>query len=328
MPFSCEVVTNAINSLALAITAVSLVITLQRVYAVAGRNWFSIVIGALLAVVLLVIETVEDFVNESTEVIVLGSTAICYTFPQNSFASTSSKLSLLQMSHTHRHFVVATAALVISLVMNVVAVGVVWRMLYRNLSRKCPGVFSQRRSLATLLLRDGTIQFVTLLLLNVSVRVLSLIGQNAQYIFCNLNKPLTTILVSRLLLNIQETARAAWKGQSDTPSFVRSNGGVQTESNIDIPSLVIPSDAANSVPAIDLETGPSIATANLANAVADEAMIAGPPNQDRHREAQEVSVPMEAGPSGQGPEDDVAQGRAEGEAAEDWEEEDDWEDDY
>lgn len=139
---------------------------------------------------------------------------------------------------------------------------------------------------------------------------------------------LTAILVSRILLNIQETARAAQRKQSDTPSFVRSGHGLQTESNIDIPSLVIPSDASNSVPEIDLETGPSLTTANLVNAVADEAMVASPPNQRRHREAQKVAVPTEAGSSGQGREDDVEQGQAEGEAAEDWEEDDDWEDDY
>ncbi|KZT09812.1 uncharacterized protein LAESUDRAFT_722784 [Laetiporus sulphureus 93-53] len=57
-------------------------------------------------------------------------------------------------------------------------------------------------------------------------------------------------------------------------------------------------------------------------------MIAGPSNQHRHCEVQEVEVPVEAGPSGQGREDDVEQGQAEGEVAEDWEEEEDWEDDY
>ncbi|KZT09807.1 uncharacterized protein LAESUDRAFT_722776 [Laetiporus sulphureus 93-53] len=160
-----------------------------------------------------------------------------------------------------------------------------------------------------------------LLLLDVSVSILSLIGQNALYIVGNVDKPLTTILVSRILLNIQETARPAQRQQTDTPSFVRSGHGVQTEADIDIPSLVIPSDASNSIPAIGPETEPSVATANRVNAVVDESMVAGPSNQHRHREVQEVEVPMEAGPSGQGREDDVEQGQAEGEAAEDWEDE-------
>ncbi|KZT09748.1 uncharacterized protein LAESUDRAFT_722732 [Laetiporus sulphureus 93-53] len=103
---------------------------------------------------------------------------------------------------------------------------------------------------------------------------------------------------------------------------------VQIEASIDISSLVIPSDLSNNVPVIDLEERPSIATANQTNAVADEIMVASPSDQHRHREAQEVEVHMEAGPSNQGREHDVEQGQAEGEATEDWEEEDDWEDDY
>ncbi|KZT02300.1 uncharacterized protein LAESUDRAFT_762872 [Laetiporus sulphureus 93-53] len=209
---------------------VSAVLTLLRVYAVTGRDWRPTIIFALLACANLGLDIVLDLVNKSTGVIVLESTAICYSFPQNSFASTYTKLN--------------------------------------------------------------------------------------------------TILVSRILLNIQETARAAQREQSDTPSFVRSGHGVQTEAYIDIPSLVILSDASNSVPAIGSETEPSVATANRINAVVNETMIAGPSNQHRHHEAQQVEMSMEAGPSGQGREYDVEQGQAEGEAAEDWEEEDDWEDDY
>ncbi|KZT09800.1 uncharacterized protein LAESUDRAFT_756720 [Laetiporus sulphureus 93-53] len=149
--------------------------------------------------------------------------------------------------------------------------------------------------------------------------ILEIVGQSALYVVNNLETPLTTILVSRILLNIQETARAAQREQSDTPSFVRSGHGVQTELDIDIPSLVIPSGLSNSIPAIDPETEPSVTTTNQANAVADEAMVTGPSNQYRHCKAQQVEAPMEATPSGQGREDDVEQGQAEGEAAEDWE---------
>ncbi|KZT09773.1 uncharacterized protein LAESUDRAFT_520250 [Laetiporus sulphureus 93-53] len=235
---------------------------------------------------------------------------------------------LLQMSHTDGHFVVTITSLVISVVLNVVTVGVIWRTLHKQLSRNSTGVFSQRPSLVALLLRDGTIQFVTLLLLNISIDVLVVIGQNAAYVVNNLEIPLNAILVSRILLNIQETAQAAWREQSDTPSFVRSRHGVQTGAAIDIPSLVIHSDASTSIPAIDPEAEPSAATTCQANTAADESMVAGPSDQDRHHRAQQVEVPMEAGSSGEGCEHDPEQRQAEGAAAENWEEEDDWEDDH
>ncbi|KZT02318.1 uncharacterized protein LAESUDRAFT_762889 [Laetiporus sulphureus 93-53] len=279
---SCEIVNYALYGLALAIAAVSLVVTVQRVYAVTERDWRPTIIIALTGIVLLGLDIVE----------------------------------------------VTIALLVISVVSNVLVLGVIWTMLYKQLGRNSTGVFSQRPSLVALLLRDGTIQFVTLLLLNAGINISTFIGQNAQYVINNLDQPLNTILVSRVLLNIQETARAAQREQSDTPSFVRSDHGMQIEADIDIPSLVIPSDASNGIPAVGPETEPSVATASRVNAVPDETMLAGPSNQHRRREAQEVEVPMEAGPFGQGGEDDVEQRQVEGEAAEDWEEEDDWEDDY
>ncbi|KZT09747.1 uncharacterized protein LAESUDRAFT_722730 [Laetiporus sulphureus 93-53] len=69
----------------------SAVVTLQRVYAVTGCDWRPTVIIAFLAVAGLGLDIVDGFVNDSTGVTVLGSTAICYTFPQHSFVNTFSK---------------------------------------------------------------------------------------------------------------------------------------------------------------------------------------------------------------------------------------------
>ncbi|KZT02338.1 uncharacterized protein LAESUDRAFT_413362 [Laetiporus sulphureus 93-53] len=88
---TCEGVDNALYSLEFATVAMSQVVTLLRVYAVTDRDWRPTMTILLLAVAVLGLDIVKDFVNESTGEILLGSTAICYAFPQNSFASTYTK---------------------------------------------------------------------------------------------------------------------------------------------------------------------------------------------------------------------------------------------
>ncbi|KAI0697850.1 hypothetical protein C8T65DRAFT_832374 [Cerioporus squamosus] len=92
-------------------------------------------------------------------------------------------------------------------------------------------------SLASVLFRDGTIYFVVLSVLNLlhlvlSVTALGITGDGASYA-TNFTGPLTAILVSRFLLDLQEANRMVVRGvdpddplhsSSDAPSFISSLG--------------------------------------------------------------------------------------------------------
>ncbi|KZT00218.1 uncharacterized protein LAESUDRAFT_732482 [Laetiporus sulphureus 93-53] len=304
---SCEMVSNILYGSDLAISIVSGVVTLLRVYAITSRDWRPTIPLALLFVAMIGFNTVFAFVNISYEVIVLGPTAVCNGFTQDSFANTSSKLSI--------------ASLVVSMVANIAVIGIIWRTLASSLSLTSPTIFPRKSSLAILLLRDGTIQFITLLLMNVVGEVLSIADQQGQYIFNNLQPPLVAILVSRMLLNIHETAMATRGEQSSTPSFVRSGHGVQTEAHL--PDLIIPSDSLNSIIASGMEARRSMARMDQSNAIIDEGVIAGPSAKVCNHENAEAPESMTTERSGETHGEDL-----ERVAINRFEEEDDWETDY
>ncbi|TFK82697.1 hypothetical protein K466DRAFT_666337 [Polyporus arcularius HHB13444] len=101
---------------------------------------------------------------------------------------------------------------------------------------------SKRLSLPNVLLRDGTVYFVVLLILNglhLTLEVLSvaLTADNTSYVPI-FTGPMTAILVSRFLLQLQEASHTILRVDSDdplhismgpydgTPSFIRSLGAV------------------------------------------------------------------------------------------------------
>ncbi|KAI0375732.1 hypothetical protein BV20DRAFT_1048009 [Pilatotrama ljubarskyi] len=81
-----------------------------------------------------------------------------------------------------------------------------------------------RMSLSTLILRDGTIYFLVLMILNTFHIAFSLTGRFTWTI--TLEEPLTTILVSRFLLNLREadgTNGPDSMGDMSNPSFIQPN---------------------------------------------------------------------------------------------------------
>ncbi|RPD58972.1 hypothetical protein L227DRAFT_612361 [Lentinus tigrinus ALCF2SS1-6] len=101
---------------------------------------------------------------------------------------------------------------------------------------------SQRPSLPYVLIRDGTVYFIVLFTLNMLHLIfialsVALDGNNTTYV-TTFTSPLTAILVSRFLLQLQEASlvtvrvdsddplHMSLNGSEDMPSFVRSLGGV------------------------------------------------------------------------------------------------------
>ncbi|KZT05755.1 uncharacterized protein LAESUDRAFT_759988 [Laetiporus sulphureus 93-53] len=111
---------------------------------------------------------------------------------------------------------------------------ILWRKLYVDHKTAMADLLSTRNlSLAALLLRDGTIQLTALLLLNLLVTVLVFVNSNAEEVIGYLQYSLTSVLVSRVLLNIRAAARSTRGEQSQTPSFVRSRRGVQAQDDVE-----------------------------------------------------------------------------------------------
>ncbi|RPD56902.1 hypothetical protein L226DRAFT_615314 [Lentinus tigrinus ALCF2SS1-7] len=114
---------------------------------------------------------------------------------------------------------------------------------------------SKRLSLSDILLRDGTLYFVVLLILNVLHLAFSLsaVAGNGQESFLTaFTTPITAILISRFLLDLREANRAVMKldpddplhsskdPYDDTPSFISSLGAFVS------PDLPPPHDDASS----------------------------------------------------------------------------------
>ncbi|RPD53366.1 hypothetical protein L227DRAFT_617040 [Lentinus tigrinus ALCF2SS1-6] len=109
----------------------------------------------------------------------------------------------------------------------VLVILVTWRTTYRR------GIFSQRGwSLSNVFLFDGTIYFIAILALNILNVSFSLEGVLVAWI-----EPITAVLTSRFLLDLQQANRRNMKLNSDhalhismnfddTPSFVRTLGAI------------------------------------------------------------------------------------------------------
>ncbi|OSD04337.1 hypothetical protein PYCCODRAFT_1466298 [Trametes coccinea BRFM310] len=106
-----------------------------------------------------------------------------------------------------------------AIVTDVVVLIVTWWQTYSL--RRLAAQTSMQVSLATLLVRDGTIYFLVLLVMNTCHIAFSLTGRFTYTI--TFEEPLTTILISRFLLNLREASTSTGQSSLDMsePSFVR-----------------------------------------------------------------------------------------------------------
>ncbi|KZT04677.1 uncharacterized protein LAESUDRAFT_291273 [Laetiporus sulphureus 93-53] len=116
----------------------------------------------------------------------------------------------------------------------ITTLAILWHKLYSHHRLAATDLLSTSHpSLAALLLRDGTIQLTTILLLNLLHTLLELLGLSILFIIGDLECSLTSVLISRILLNIRAAARSTRGEQSQTPSFVRSQRALQTEADVE-----------------------------------------------------------------------------------------------
>ncbi|KAI9062447.1 hypothetical protein FKP32DRAFT_1677387 [Trametes sanguinea] len=104
---------------------------------------------------------------------------------------------------------------------------------------KAASVARMRMSLTNAILKDGTIYFVCLLILNVVNIVVNAVAENGAV--SAFQDPITSILVSRFLLNLRDTFGS---DEHDTrPSFVRSHRGPTLLTTVQFADFVDPMGA-------------------------------------------------------------------------------------
>ncbi|KZT02267.1 uncharacterized protein LAESUDRAFT_434145 [Laetiporus sulphureus 93-53] len=89
------------------------------------------------------------------------------------------------------------------------------------------------KSIACSSVAERCITFRALLLLNLLQTILGFVNLSAGYVIVGLQASLGPILISRVLLNVRAAARSTRGEQSPTPSFVRSQHGLQTQADVE-----------------------------------------------------------------------------------------------
>ncbi|OBZ69330.1 hypothetical protein A0H81_10860 [Grifola frondosa] len=113
--------------------------------------------------------------------------------------------------------VVTRASLILS---DVIVLAITWWKTYEI--KRAASQANLTASLAMLLLRDGTLYFVVLLTFNVLHVAFVFTGQFTMSLV--FEEPLTSILISRFLLNLREVSLSGQNGglETERPSFIRS----------------------------------------------------------------------------------------------------------
>ncbi|KZT05697.1 uncharacterized protein LAESUDRAFT_210928 [Laetiporus sulphureus 93-53] len=203
------------------ITVISNVVTMLRVYAVTGSDRRPVIFLALVMVFNVVLNAYTEFAQASYSVVIFNGTAICSEL----YTSRSAQGIITKLVIANE--VSGAPAVIMTL-------AILWRKLYVEHRLAAADLLSKRNpSLAALLLRDGTIQLTALLLLNLLQTVLYFGNSSAANIIGWLEYSLAPILISRVLLNIRAAARSTRGEQPQTPSFVRSRRGVQSQDDVE-----------------------------------------------------------------------------------------------
>jgi len=208
---SCE----GVNSIAqplfqeLVYDPISAVFTALRTYAIGGRDWRPALLVFALAVVPVGTNLYSD-VNTWFTALFLPPLGIVCDGNQNVTVDTGNKL------------LIATRACAIA--SDLLALAITWSSTYQI--KRDADKAKIKASLATLLLRDGTLYFVILLALNAMH-----MGFYLTNTFVDISwfiVPISSSLISRFLLNLRQVYHPSKDDQS-RPSFVRSAYNTQSQ---------------------------------------------------------------------------------------------------
>ncbi|KAH9927663.1 uncharacterized protein B0H18DRAFT_1118459 [Fomitopsis serialis] len=180
--------------------AITPIFSTLRVYAIAGRKWH-FAVATLLTGVVAVASNIANAVQASLGYLVyVGPLPVCtYDTYDSKSEHWKRKHPLPPIAYGLRSSL-TTATRVCSIVSDLLVITVTWWRTYA-LKREADRLH-MRASLATLLLRDGTVYFVAILVLNVVHAVVVFYDGNVVYVTVFLS-PIPALLTSRFLLNLR-----------------------------------------------------------------------------------------------------------------------------
>ncbi|KAI0701124.1 hypothetical protein C8T65DRAFT_741821 [Cerioporus squamosus] len=179
-----------------------------RAFALSGRNW---TIG-LLVLVLSMVPVGLNFATARWAEVILDPQFGCYE--ASTISPTISKFFQLSRITARAVFNVRNAVTILSrtslILADLIVIVVTWTATYRTTMIARQGAISQS-SLSVLFLRDGLVYFIVLLIINVlhlafsTSTILAAIGTISDISI--LFEPISAVLVSRFLLNLQQANR-------------------------------------------------------------------------------------------------------------------------
>ncbi|KAH9840607.1 uncharacterized protein C8Q71DRAFT_904709 [Rhodofomes roseus] len=209
----CAAIIMLYTVFTLLLYAITPIFSTLRVYAIAGRKWH-FALATFLTGMVAVASNLANAVQASLGYLVyVGPLPVC---TYNAYYSESEHLKL------------TIATRVCSIVSDLLVIVVTWWRTYA-LKREADRLH-MRASLATLLLRDGTIYFVAILVLNIVHIIFVLYNGNVVYVTIFLI-PIPALLTSRFLLNLRRANEASSidvhlitsASTADPPSFTLSS---------------------------------------------------------------------------------------------------------
>lgn len=199
---ACEAVNILLPVFQLLLSIIWAAFSALRVYAIGGREWRLALVTLTLGIVPIATNLASDVKTVYTSIFVPSIGTLCNDIP---LLSNDANIILLVLT---RSCLIASDAIILV---------VTWLKTYR-IKREADEV-NVKTSIVTLLLRDGTIYFGVLLILNVLHLVLSLtnVFLDVTYFVTSLS----SIIISRFLLNLRQIGLSG-HDENQRPSFVHS----------------------------------------------------------------------------------------------------------
>lgn len=196
------------------------VVSALRVHALSHQNWCLLVLTLVLGM--------ESFVVH----LYFSAHGVIY-LPPVTIAKTISGCQLIEPFTQSTVVKVVIPTRLCVLMCNAIVVIVTYRGTYNGANRAIS--LERKPLLAELLLRDGILYFLLLGIMNImDMFVYSMTGNGA---VMDLALPLSTMLVSRLLLNIHEAAPSIWRLDSQGKLHATSLACCRSPSSAHVPSL-------------------------------------------------------------------------------------------
>lgn len=251
---SCEIGQFVLTVSQLMLFVVLAVVSALRVHALSVHNWYLLLPTLLLGLV--------PFITNTCNVI--GVYYLARPIPTLVIPYCMALVpNHLVLGNSNNATIITRICVILS---ELIVVAVTLRSTYRHASRSFR--LDRKPSLVALLLRDGVMYFLLLFVLNLSDIFVLIVADNGALIQFKL--PMSSILVSRFLLNIHEAMHSSPYGESDRTVSVMSADILQSDTQT--PALIFASQSCSEGGIIE-DDGILMENGHIQEVVDDEAEI-------------------------------------------------------